>query len=408
MPCLGLILMLSLYPPVDSPDIVDNGRLPAGARITLKFEEDLRIGPDSGDHALWSGASITVDTNKKGHIFVTDPGGNRVLHYDASGNLVKQIGGPGEGPGEFQFLGSFKILNNQTAIAFDNLQTAVSFNYFDAETNYLKSDKRSSFGFIIKSAVFSPNGKQFGGFYMIPEGDSQTIKAYTGLLSSACEPLKPLSEVTLNRFDQTKMNNPSWWGPYLSQWFRMVAGGVGIFAFGQEGDVFTATSGKYEITRWSSDLKQKKQVICRDYKPIGQGKDQVEAMVASIKDELLTVIPAMLHDYVTDRAILEGLELAEMPEHKPPLFWVIPTEDDGLLAIHDYNPLTGASKADIFDKAGVFVGTTDLPPIKINFFGSVFGNNTKMIFANGYAYAIEDNDDEAVMVRYKVSRVSAR
>ena len=387
---------------------VENGLKPEKAAVTMVFEEDLRLGADSGeDYHIWSGSSVTVDANKQGHIFITDPGGNRILQFDENGEFVKQIGQKGEGPGEFQLLTSFKMLDDQTGIAFDNIQVSVTFSKFDKSLKYVDRETQSSFGMVIQSAIFSNDARRFGSFYMIPNADGTTIKSYTGFLDMEFKKEKVLTEVTLNRFNMGKVTDPAWWGDYLSRWFKMVADGIGIFGFAEDGVVFTAVSNEYEITKWDKDLK-KLMVFGRKYKPIPQNDDQIMALTEPIKDEILSMLPPPLHQYMNTNVVKRGLQIAEMPPRKPPIFWVIPMEDGGVLAIHNYDVITGKSSADIFDKKGKFIGQTELPKISVNFFGSVFGNNTKMIFKNGYAYVIEDNEDEATMVRYKYKLVAAK
>lgn len=389
--------------------VIENGRAPVGDRFTLTFEEDLRIGPGSGEtYTLWSGASITPDADRQGNIFVTDPGGNRIVQFDANGKFVRQIGTQGEGPGEFQILSSFKVLDDGTAIAFDNLQVSVIFSHFDKAMAFVNSDKRSSFGMIIQSAIFSNNADKMASFYMIPNKDGVTIDTFTGFLSKDCKPLTTLTKTTLDRFDQTQLDSNIWWAGYLSKWFSMVANGIGVFAFAPNGDILTAVNSSYEITRWGPNLANKKMVIKRDYKPLPLDDAELMVLVEPIKEEILSMLPAVLHQYMTSDRIRKGLELAQMPPRKPPLYWVYPMEDGSLLAIHKYDVKSGRSEADIYDPAGKYIGVTTLPPIKVNFFGSVFGNNTKMVFKNGYAYAIEDVDAEANLVRYKTRLVPVK
>ena len=397
---VGLLALTPIR--IRAEDEVHNQARPKGQAMTMSFEEELRIGPKSGeDHHIWSSASVAPDANASGDIFVTDPGGNRIVQFDKDGKFKRIIGGQGEGPGEFQILSSFKVLDDQTGIAFDNMQVSVIFSKFSPEMKFLDRTARSSSGMVIQSAIFSGDAAHVGSYYMIPNPDGTTIRAYTGILSTTdFKPIVVLSETTLDRFNQAKVESPSWWIDYSAKWFSMVASGLGVFAYGPENTLYTAVSTKYEITRWRADGK-KDLVVSRDYKPIPRDMGEAEALVNPIRDEILSVLPPVLHPYMTDNVVRKALEKAELPLVKQPVFWIVPMEDKGFLVIHDYDAVSGKSRADLFNAEGKFLGQAGLPPIKVNFFGSVFGNNTKMVFKNQRAYVIEEGEEGVELVRYR-------
>lgn len=394
-----LILLFIAAAPLIAGE-VHNDRQPKKP-MTLVFEEDLRFGSSGDeDYLLWSSASITPDANSKGDIFVTDPGGNRILQFDKNGVFLRQIGRQGEGPGEFQILSSFKLLGDGRGVAFDNQQVSVTFSHFDKDMKYKDRKTLSSFGMVIQSAIFSNDARYVGAFYMVPN-DEHTIQSFTGLLSAKdFKPVKVLTETTLERFKQDKMEDPSWWSSYSAKWFAMVTQGVGVFAAGPNNTLFTAVSTKYEITKWDADLKEM-MVITRDYQPIARDMRERKTLADPIRDELLSILPSTLQDYMTPKVVDKGLELAEMRPVKPPIYWMYAMEDGGLVVIHKYDAVTGVSIADLFNPEGVYMGQAKLPPIKVNFFGSVFGNNTKMIFRNGFCYAIEETENGTDLVRYR-------
>ncbi len=386
---------------------VKNGMLPEQPR-TLIFEEDLRFGSEQGEDVhLWSSSSITPDANQQGDIFVTDPGGNRIVQFDKNGKLIRQIGRQGQGPGEFQILSSFKLLQDGSGLAFDNQQVAVTFSHFDSQMNFVDRDSKSSFGMVIQSAIFSNDARYMGSFYMIPN-DEKTIQAYTGLIATKdFKPVKVLTETTLDRFNPARLEDPTWWGPYTAKWFAMVTHGIGVFAAGPQNSLFTAISTNYEITKWDQDLKQV-MVIKRDYKPIPRDMQERAALADPIRDELMSILPAQLQGYMTRNVVDKGLALAEMRPVKPPIYWIFAMEDSSLVVIHKYDAVTGISIADLFSPKGEYLGQTQLPRIKVNFFGSVFGNNTKMVFRNGFCYAIEDLEKGVDLVRYRYRWVDAK
>ena len=379
---------------------VTNGTKPTGKALTLAFTEELRLGPDSGDeHHLWSGATVAVEVDKRGHMFVVDTGGNRIMEFDAGGKFVRQIGSEGEGPGEFRMLMSFVILEDGTGIAYDNRQAQAVFSMYDAAMNFKDSKQVNTNRKAIRSVSFSPSGKHFSSFYM--SFIDQKLMTYTGVLNA--ENLD--TEITLHNkpvmpFDGNRVQEGAWWSEFYASWFNLFATGAGTVAFAKDGSIYTASTAKYEITKWSQDL-DKQMVIKREYKPILQTEADLAAYADPIRAEILSSLPASLHQYITPGVVSKAIELAEFPSSKQPIFGMVPLEDGGLLVVHDFDAKKNASTADLFDKDGKYIGQAQLPKVAVNIFGSFFGNPVKLVFKGGKAYAIEMNEDlEPSLVRY--------
>ncbi len=130
--------------------------------------------------------------------------------------------------------------------------------------------------------------------------------------------------------------------------------------------------------------------------------DDLDAYADPIRAEILSLLPANLHQYITPQVVSRAIELAEFPPHKQPIFGMVPMEDGGLLVVHDFDPISGKVVADIFTRQGKYIGQTNLPKVSVNIFGSFFGNPVKMVLKGGKAYVIESRDDgETALVRYR-------
>jgi hypothetical protein len=81
-------------------------------------ELDLRIGVVDGREDEQFHAITGVATDAGGRIFVTDVGANAVRIFDRDGRFVRRIGGPGQGPGEFELISSLTV-RGDTVYAFD-------------------------------------------------------------------------------------------------------------------------------------------------------------------------------------------------------------------------------------------------------------------------------------------------
>jgi len=63
--------------------------------------EDLRIGTVAGEQQYQFGTIISLDAAEDGTVYVLDLQARNIRAYDAQGNYLRTIGGPGGGPGEF-------------------------------------------------------------------------------------------------------------------------------------------------------------------------------------------------------------------------------------------------------------------------------------------------------------------
>ena len=101
IPCLSIWLMAAV--PAAAQEIIE---LPAeDIRLEASFEEVFRVG--SLDAPEWQqfGMIFDVAFDGAGNLYLLDFQAPRVVVVDQVGKLVRLIGGPGEGPGEFSFPG---------------------------------------------------------------------------------------------------------------------------------------------------------------------------------------------------------------------------------------------------------------------------------------------------------------
>ncbi|MDJ0841254.1 MAG: 6-bladed beta-propeller [Acidobacteriota bacterium] len=388
---------------------VVNGKRPTGSPMTLIFEEELRLGPDSGeeDHFLWNGAGVAVELDQKGNIYLVDPVENRVVAFDKTGRFQKIIGGAGQGPGQFQALNSMSFLNSGGAIAFDSIQGMARFHYFDGALKFERKREPQNLGMFFQYAMFAPSGKYYAAMFMVPKREGIDSYVRTGIFDTEFKPQLQISETVVDRFQRSQLDRPGWWAEFIASWLRIGHTGIGLMAFTPDGYLYTATTDNYEITYYDPELKPLR-TIKREYRVIPLKEDELDAFTDPMREVIFAKLPSSMQVMVTPAVIRRAIELAEFPPRKPPIFGLIPMEDNGLLVVHDYNPKTGETRADIFDRTGKFIGTTRLPDIPVNLFGGFFGNPAKMTFRHGKAYAIvDDEDDNRHLVRYSYRLVPA-
>jgi hypothetical protein len=100
-------------------------------------EQELVIGVEAGDDEYMIGRVNSVAVGMDGEIYVSDGQQEIVRMYDADGNYVRDIGGQGQGPGEYLYAPALGTLSDGTLVLRDGSTSRISF--FSAAGDYLDS-----------------------------------------------------------------------------------------------------------------------------------------------------------------------------------------------------------------------------------------------------------------------------
>lgn len=119
---------------IDGVEYVHNPGTPMHPEKSVIFEEELSIGGE-GYEMLSRPMNFVVD--KDGRIFLSDVQDQTIKFFDPHGELIKSIGGKGEGPGEFTYLGYLTFLPDGRLMVMDSMASRVSL--FDPEGTFLVS-----------------------------------------------------------------------------------------------------------------------------------------------------------------------------------------------------------------------------------------------------------------------------
>jgi len=380
-------------------DEVNNGRRPKDSAQTLHFTIDLSFGADEAeDTYLWPHPGTTVGADAAGNFYVADPAGGRVLAFDPQGKFLRTVAAKGEGPGEFQNLFNFTLLTDGGGIGFEAQQGAAKFKYFDKDFLYKDEKSVSGKGIFLISATLSPKDNGFGGIYVQLDQASQSMKFKTGIFDMESNSLKELSSADRPAPEPARFSDPDYLAHFLGGNLKVFFNETGYYNYDQQGTLYTAVSSRYEITKWNADLSQPLMVVKRDYKPIANPPEQIEAMSQSFIDMMRGSPMASI---MTDTTIRKAMEYAEPPPTKNPIFGIIPMEKGMFLVVHDVDLVKGVNRADIFTAQGEFLGSAMLSGHAFVYFlaGGFF---PRMVFKNGFAYSVtcDDMGDNRV-VRYK-------
>lgn len=93
------------------------------AEQELSLTEDLRV---SETENFFFGSATTVDVTSNGRMVVADREANNVKVLRPDGSLLDTLGGPGEGPGEFQQVAQVQVARGDSLYAYDFRQSRLT------------------------------------------------------------------------------------------------------------------------------------------------------------------------------------------------------------------------------------------------------------------------------------------
>lgn len=403
--CLFLLSLTSFATDVD----VSNGLQPKGKTYDIQWKKEVQIVADgSADHLTWKGSRVMVQVNSKGNMLLLDQGGFRVLEFAPDGSFIRQISKRGMGDAELTRPQNFNITADDHAIVSEYRKGVSNFLHFDKDMNFVKREAFPKARLVLRSVVFAPNGQHFSAFYNAPgKQPGVTMAMNQVVMSPSLEMLQPLAESEVMAWNPKKITEGDWWVTYLSSVFGMVPTRQEMTAYDAKSRLYSANNGNYTITRWSADLK-KELTFSKEYKPVKMTKEDRAKLTTPIHKEILSALKPDTRAIITEDHIQRAIEGANWPETMTPIFGLVPIADDHLLVVSKFNPTTEEAWADIFDEGGHFVGTTKLPDVKINVFGSYYGYGARMIVKGDQAYAITHKDGNMALTRYSYKRVASK
>lgn len=382
---------------------VNNGKVAKNAK-TLKLTEDLRIGGDQGEEYIWFGTGLDVAVNSTGQIFVCDTGNTRLAMLDENGTFVRNVGGQGTGPGEFQTLSGIQILNDDRVVTFEfNPMAPFSkFHFFDAEGTYVES-KQTPFGVIFQQALMAFDGSSVAGTYVTFDMETQRMKIITGILNEAFEPLYTVAEFERSMPNPQRFVEGAYWSEYLGENIKS-ARSLGAVAYSPDGQVYTAKLAKYSIKVFNKTFDQPVLTIHKDYTPIPNPEEEILAVVEPIRDAIVGSLPQQISSIVTDQVVLKALELAEIPPIKQPVFGIVPVPGVGFAVMHDISFVKNTQTLDLFNPAGKYLGSYTIDGVtsdSLAVFLRFYGNHI-------YRFESSDEAGEPDLVRYAYELIDAQ
>lgn len=389
----AVMALVCLFPEETKIEIIKNGRVPVGPVKQLRLEHDLRIGPGEEmlPHLLWGGGTVAVDVDEKGNIYVSSGAHQSVFVFDKAGLFKRQIGGPGEGPGEFRALRRLQILVDDGWLAYEKLQAFSAFNFFKDgafKTRRLFDTAHRRF----REVIFSPLGDRYACDEVDIDLKQRELVTYLRYMHLDGRILLEMTVLREPEFDMRRHEDGSYWSEYLAGSFaRQVGGEAGHYAFSPKGDLFFAMANAYLVTRYDRDGKAR-QAFSRTFKPELIRDEEKRAATERAYENLMADLPISYHEIVTRSVVERAHKMAPFPQTKPPINGLRPMEN-GVVVIHTIDLIDKTALGDVFDDNGRY-----LCQIRHSWEGL-----RNMVFRGERAYTLErDDNGDIVMNRYRL------
>lgn len=367
-----------------------------GDRELFRLQPDLRLNANAGEEYFWAGVDLGLQVDGRGHMYVVEGAEARILEYDASGKLVRTIGRPGQGPGEYEALRSWQILGDGSAVGFENLGAVTRVTWYDEKFEYKDKETITGIGMTPRYAQFSPDARWIGSTTTIVDQEKDVEITKFVIFDRQFKPVKELLHWETTRIDPSRLQEPAMWRDFLAERFGVMAKGHNHFiTFDKDGNVYTAPAHTYKITKWDPNLK-KITTFGREYEPIPLGEKELDAVIDPIREGILSHLPQELEPIISRNLIQQSVALAEFPPVKFPVSGLL-SMGDRIVVVHAQNALDRTGRGDVFSNKGDYLG----------YFLTQNSALSNMVFQGDYAYGLESNEeDEISLVRYKIVPIS--
>ncbi len=361
--------------------IISNPKNPQpenGIPIRLVFKEELSIGAEEGDEEYMFGNRVYFNTDEDGNFYVNDWDKKCIRKFAPDGKFLLTIGGPGQGPGEFQNVWHprFDINNN---LYVSDIVGSRRISRFDRDGTFLKLIRIP-----IRLSNICINSQ---GFYigyhstMIEDPKGDTATTVFGLFDTQFQLLKEFHKTT-REFKPPTGRGAESRAQFLANLLDDDAFKPSMnFVLAEDDSVYFGFPKNYEIKVFSPEGKLKK-VIMREYDPIRIGKKHIQGFIRYQEDEFFRFAP--YPDDIKEKVF----ELIEYPKHKPAYDAFTLMENGWIAVIVDYieNEYT---LIDLFDREGRYISQFEAKiPIQ------------NLFFKNGKAYALAIENDYRYVKRY--------
>jgi len=352
--------------------LVSNPAAPVYPDMQIVFTEDLTIGLKEGDENYMFGNKVWINADAAGSIYAADQDRKIIRKFDAQGNFLHSIGGPGQGPGEFQNISKVRFDTEGNIYIYDDKNQRVS--WLTKEGDYLRGIRALAF---FENVVINSKGHYVAsGVDNIELGNSKKWDYIYGLYDDNfalnAEFLR-LPQEAYNKIPQSATNS---FADYLSGIAFVPAVG---YCLDDDDSIYFGYPTSYEIKVYSinGDLKT---VIQREFDPIVVNAEHKQLFERNLDRQLFSKMQSQ-----DDR---EVFELIKYPKHKPAYEYFVLMENGWIFVVVDSYRVKN-TLIDIFSQDGKYLAHfTSAIPVE------------DLTFENGKLYAVASIDDFKFIKRY--------
>lgn len=332
---------------IDGVGVIKNPKQPFYGEDAFVLEEELSIGEAEGREEYMFQSISTLDVSDNGDIYVMDYKAQHVKVFDKTGQYLRTIGRPGQGPGEL-FLARTLIFTTRDELAVQNIS---NISYFSKEGEFLRNMSLAKGR--ISTIDIDDEGNIFG-FSIVGDKGVYELKKYDPELNE----LFSLGTSPLPSEDMQKTGKRNIFFTLL-RW-DIINGDQVVTGYPKEGYIIKVFDASGKLVRR----------IEKDYTPLEITKEDFEERKEGYPPELLKDVYA--------------------PRHFPP-FWTLRADDEGRIWVTTPKKTADGERVfyDVFDAEGKYILEVALKA-------------SPRIFQNKM-YAIEEDEDGYQYVkRYKI------
>lgn len=379
--------------------VVENGLKPQGQAMELKFTKELVFGADEAEDVyIWGLAGTSFDVDSKGNFYVSDVKNSQVHKFDSNGKFLDTIVKKGQGPGEAQFLVSYQIMADDSALMLEAGFGLPKITWFDAAGN--PSPMQVPFTKPMPQTMWmDPSGQLVFSMWVELNQAAGTMTLKTGVLDRELNLKILLTEAERPMPTEESFSSPANAAKQIGGNIGSLMAESGVAAYDGQGHVYVAKTRSYEINKYRvDDLQTPLMTIKKEYKPEPMPEAEVDAIVDTVIESLSASPLAPLTQNPTFRE--KAKEEANAPATMNAISGLIGTEDGHLLVVRQAGFSFPSIKTEVFNSQGQFIGTAQWES-----YASGIGFASPMTFKNGKAYTLlrdENGDMRAARFSYQL------
>lgn len=360
----------------------------------ITFTEELRFGGLADDNLYnWVGSLFYVLADKEGRIILAEEAGSRVLLFSKDGEFIKQIAGPGEGPGEISRLGQMQFLENGQLAIHDRQRGNAVLEFFDQNYTWIKATSVRSPKYKTLEVALSPKGDLCFYTYNILNQERNEVVQNRSLADMSLEVKLKLGETVIPMPGNPTETNSAFVKRVMANAIKLGNADQSFAAFDSNGDIYIAFRRAAKITKYSPTLEPITTFSVNPKKHV-RSQDEIQIYLTDLMEQAKAYYPDFKGHISLD--LLNEVYAEINPDPAKPYILGLVATDNGLLAITDDDRPKNIQSGELFDRSGRPIGKLKVKD------QALLGedDNIRIYFRQGKAYSLLSDEENHYLVRY--------